>query len=84
MSSQVLLRLDDALKQRLSAAADRRGKSVQAILLGLAEQFLASEESNGVQRAADTRSWLSDIASDGYFAETTVEERDLARDDAWR
>jgi hypothetical protein len=84
MTAQVLLRIDEALRDRLAAAAERRGKSVQAILTGLAEEFLAAEESDGAKRVAATRAWLRAAVSDPYFTETTVEQRDSARDAAWR
>jgi predicted transcriptional regulator len=83
MTTQVLLRIDEALRDRLAAAAERRGKSVQAILTGLAEEFLAADESDGAKRVAATKAWLADAASDPYFTETTVEQRDAVRDEAW-
>jgi hypothetical protein len=84
MTAQVLLRMDEVLRDRLAAAAERRGKSVQAILTELAEGFLAAEESEGAKRVATTRAWLSAATADPYFAETTVAERDADRDEAWR
>ena len=64
------------------AAAERRGKSVQAILTGLAE-VLAADESDGAKRVAAIRAGLCAAAPDPYFTETTVEQRDAARDEAW-
>ena len=83
MATQVLLRIDEALRDRLAAAAERRGKSIQAILTGLAEEFLASDDSDGAERVAATKAWLTAAASDPYFTETTVEQRDSVRDEAW-
>jgi predicted transcriptional regulator len=83
MTAQVLLRLDEALRDRLTAAANRRGKSVQAILTELAEEFLAADEFDGAKRVAATKAWLTAAASDPYFTETTVEQRDAVRDEAW-
>jgi hypothetical protein len=50
---------------------------------GLAEEFLAADESDGAKRVAATKAWLTAAASDPYFTETTVEQRDAVRDEAW-
>ncbi len=83
MASQVLVRMDDVLRDRLAAAAQRRGGSVQSILVALAEEFLATEESAAAKRVAAVEAWLNEAALDPYYSTTHVEERDTTRAKAW-